>query len=114
MANLRGTGLSFVCLMIFGVAGCAARDATSARAVAATRLACPASELEVVLNRETRVTREWLAGCDFTYLRVHCRNGRCAPAETPPPCVGEGPCFEENPVTLQWELAKPSVLTGPL
>jgi hypothetical protein len=114
MTKLRVTSVSFVCLMILGVAGCATQEANRARTVAASRLACPNSELEVVLNRETQVTREWLAGCDFTYLRVHCRGGRCAPAETPPPCVGEGPCFEENPVTLRWELKQPFRLTGPL
>src|SRR5262245_53266595 len=90
--------------------GCATRDAGQVRQVAATRFACPASELEVVLNRATPKVEEWIAGCEFSYLRIHCRDGVCQPAKTPPPCVGDLPCFEENPVTLEWELREEAPL----
>lgn len=50
------------------------------------------------------MVREYLVGCEFMYTRVHCTNAGCYPAEPEPPCMGDLPCFKENPVTLRWEL----------
>jgi hypothetical protein len=58
---------------------------------------------------------EWYVGCDFKYLRVHCRADGCAPAGPRPPCMGEGECVEEDPVTLEWRLVDNTQhLTGPV
>ncbi len=72
----------------------------------ARNLHCPRSEIEVVLNRETRSVREYAVACNFTYTLVHCTKGGCAPAPVKPPCVGDIPCFEEDPETLEWRLAE--------
>jgi hypothetical protein len=38
------------------------------------------------------------------YTRVHCTKAGCRSAPLEPPCVGNLPCFEEDPVTLEWRL----------
>jgi hypothetical protein len=72
--------------------------------VGSQNLRCPTSELASTLNRTTPRVREYLVGCDFMYSRVHCTERGCHLAEVKPPCIGEGPCFEEDPVTLEWRL----------
>ena len=83
---------------------CASSEEPRVLAAADRRLKCARSEIETKLNRETPVVREYLVGCEFMYTRVHCTSEQCYPAETEPPCIGELPCFKENPVTLRWEL----------
>jgi hypothetical protein len=56
------------------------------------------------LNRSTPMVREYLVGCDFMFTRVHCTEVGCYPAEVKPPCIGDKPCFEEDPMTLEWRL----------
>lgn len=63
-----------------------------------------------MLNRTTPKVREYVVGCDFMYTRVHCTEQGCHPAEVKPPCIGDMPCFEEDPVTLEWRLPKGAVL----
>src|SRR5262245_32529323 len=63
----------------------------------ARNLHCPRSEIEVALNRETRSVREYAVACNFTYTLVHCTKSGCHPAPVRPPCVGDVPCFEEDP-----------------
>lgn len=72
----------------------------------ARNLHCPRSELEVALNRETRSVREYAVACNFTYTLVHCTKSGCRPAPVKPPCVGDAPCFEEDPETLEWRMAE--------
>jgi hypothetical protein len=95
--------------MKYGVAlallACSTRENAQVRSVSAPRLKCPAQEIEMVVNRETPKVREWVAACDFMYTRVHCTERGCYAAPTKPPCIGDMPCFEEDPVTLQWNLA---------
>jgi len=67
-------------------------------------LHCPRRELEVALNRETAQVREYAVACNFMYTRVHCTKTGCYSAPLEPPCVGNLPCFEEDPVTLEWRL----------
>jgi hypothetical protein len=75
------------------------------RDIAVERLHCKNEELAVALNRETRSVREYAVGCNFMYTLVHCTDQACAPAEAKPPCVGNMPCFEEDPETLTWRLS---------
>jgi hypothetical protein len=67
-------------------------------------LQCPHRDLEVALNRETSLVREYAVACNFMYTRVHCKKNGCYSAPLEPPCVGNLPCFEEDPVTLEWRL----------
>ncbi|HWP05895.1 MAG TPA: hypothetical protein VNN72_09145 [Polyangiaceae bacterium] len=67
-------------------------------------LSCPRKDLEVALNRETPVVREYAVACNFMYTRVHCTKAGCRSAPLEPPCVANLPCFEEDPVTLEWRL----------
>jgi hypothetical protein len=83
---------------------CASSEEPQVLAAADRRLKCARSEIETKLNRETPVVREYLVGCEFMFTRVHCTSEGCYPAEAEPPCIGELPCFKENPVTLRWEL----------
>jgi hypothetical protein len=75
------------------------------RDIAARKLRCGHDEIEVALNRETRTVREYAAGCNFMYTRVHCTDQGCKVAEAEPPCLGNLPCFEEDPETLTWRVA---------
>ena len=85
--------------------GCAASaEQVQVLQVGSQNLRCPTSELASTLNRTTPRVREYLVGCDFMYSRVHCTERGCHLAEVKPPCIGEGPCFEEDPVTLEWRL----------
>jgi hypothetical protein len=95
-------------LALLGVwaAGCASAEQGSVLQVGSTNLRCPRSELESTLSRTTPRVREYLVGCDFMYSRVICAEKACHLAEVKPPCIGEGPCFEEDPVTLEWRLPK--------
>ena len=92
-------------LLAVWVSGCAAgTEQTQVLQVGSRNLRCTRSEVESTLNRETPKVREYLVGCDFMYSRVHCTDRDCHLAEVKPPCIGEGPCFEEDPVTLEWRL----------
>jgi hypothetical protein len=77
----------------------------------ARNLHCPRSEIEVALNRETRSVREYAVACNFTYTLVHCTKSGCHPAPVRPPCVGDVPCFEEDPETLEWRMAEATPAT---
>jgi hypothetical protein len=88
---------------IGSAAGCASAPA-AVRDIAVRKLHCARDQVEVSLNRETPRVREYAAGCNFMYTRVLCTDQRCAPAETKPPCIGNMPCFEEDPDTLAWRL----------
>jgi hypothetical protein len=72
----------------------------------ARNLQCPRSEIEVVLHRETRSVREYAVACNFIYTLVHCTKSGCRSAPVKPPCVGDLPCFEEDPETLEWRIAE--------
>jgi hypothetical protein len=91
-------------LLVAVLPSCASSEEPQVLAAADRRLKCERSEIETKLNRETPVVREYLVGCEFMFTRVHCTNQRCYPAEAEPPCLGDLPCFEENPLTLRWEL----------
>jgi hypothetical protein len=86
-------------------AGACASAPDSVRDIAGRKLHCARDDIEVSLNRETRRVREYAAGCNFMYTLVHCTDQGCQPAETEPPCIGNLPCFEEDPETLTWHLA---------
>ena len=83
---------------------CSAHETDAVRRISAPRLKCPANEIETAVNRETPAVREWIAACDFMYTRVHCTKDGCYAAEPEPPCIGNMPCFKEDPVTLKWVL----------
>lgn len=83
---------------------CASSEAHRAKYVAASTDMCAPSELSAELLRETSSVREWMVGCDFRYVRVHCSADGCQRAEPKPPCMGDMPCFVEDPETLRWEL----------
>lgn len=90
-------------------AACAATTGEPARAklVASHRIQCAdRDQLHAGLNRKTPLVREWIVGCDFMYIRVHCTNEGCYPAEARPPCVEGVECLVEDPVTLEWKLAE--------
>lgn len=88
------------------VPACAGSEQAAVLRVGSRNLKCPRSELESTLNRTTPKVREYLVGCDFMYTRVQCTEKGCHPAEVKPPCIGDMPCFEEDPVTLEWRLPK--------
>lgn len=93
--------------VLFTMCLCATSCASAPDAVLETgsrALRCPRRELEVALNRETSEVREYAVACNFMYTRVHCTNEGCRPAPAEPPCVGKLPCFEEDPMTLEWRL----------
>lgn len=101
---MRKAVTTFVFLTI-GVGGCAAStEEVQVLQVGSQNLRCPRSELATTLNRTTPKVREYLVGCDFMYSRVHCTDRGCSLAEVKPPCIGDMPCFEEDPVTLRWRL----------
>jgi hypothetical protein len=94
----------------WAASGCAsAPDAV--RTVASSSLHCPREELEVALNRETHTVREYAVACNFMYTRVQCTDQGCHPAEVEPPCIGDMPCFKEDPETLTWKLAASDAAT---
>jgi len=101
---VRRIGSALLILGATWAGGCASAP-DQVRDIAARRLHCPYRELAVALNRETRSVREYAVGCNFMYTLVHCTDQGCTPAEAEPPCVGNLPCFEENPETLTWQLA---------
>jgi hypothetical protein len=82
--------------------------------VGARNLRCPRSEVEVALNRQTRLVREYAVACNFIYTMVHCTASGCRPAPVKPPSVGDVAFFEEDPETLEWRVAEaPSVRPAP-
>jgi hypothetical protein len=85
---------------------CAGSEPAAVIQMGSRNLRCPRSELSSELNRTTPKVREYIVGCDFMYTRVHCTDKGCHPAEVKPPCIGDMPCFEEDPVTLEWRLPK--------
>ncbi len=100
----RARAGALAALTLGSFAGCAsAPDAVLD--VGARNLQCGRSELEVALNRETPSVREYAVACNFMYTLVHCTDRGCRPASVKPPCVGNLPCFEEDPETLEWKLA---------
>ncbi len=104
-------------LVFLSLAACAS-EPPGVTQVGSRNLKCPRSDLETRLNRTTPKVREYLVGCDFMYTRVHCTDRGCHPAEVKPPCIGDMPCFEEDPVTLEWRLPtgttwKRAVATAP-
>jgi hypothetical protein len=97
------------CLGLFGTvtlssSGCANQESVQAKAAVADRILCASGDIEAGVHRETPQVREWYVGCDFVYARVHCGAEGCRPAPVQPPCIGDLPCFEEDPVTLEWSL----------
>lgn len=101
-----------IAVSVVFVAGCAGSAPDAVLQVGTRNLRCPRSEVSSELHRTTPKVREYLVGCDFMYTRVHCTDAGCHPAEIKPPCIGEGPCFEEDPVTLEWRLPKVAALDG--
>ncbi len=89
----------------WGACGCASAP-DSVRDVASASLHCPRQDLEVALNRETHTVREYAVACNFMYTRVQCTSSECHPAEVEPPCIGNMPCFVEDPETLRWKLSE--------
>lgn len=99
------------CLVLLGTvtlsfSGCANQESVQAKAAVVDRIKCQSGDIEAGVNRETSKVREWYVGCDFVYTRVHCDGEGCHPAPTKPPCIGELPCFKEDPETLEWSLPK--------
>ena len=99
-------GILLIGFSVLVTYGCANEESVRAKAVVGDSFKCPTSELEAGVSRETPQVREWIVGCNFIYARVHCRDGRCYRAPVEPPCMGDLPCFEEDPVTLEWNLEK--------
>src|ERR1051325_12084882 len=91
-------------LLALCLGGCAGAEQTSVLQVGSQNLRCPRSELESTLSRTTPKVREYLVGCDFMFSRVLCNEQGCHLAEVKPPCIGDVPCFEEDPITLEWRL----------
>ena len=89
-------------LLLCSVAACGGAAPRDVPKVGALRLTCPQSEIDTSFVRRTPKVSEWVAHCDFMYVKVHCRDGNCQPADPEPPCLGDTPCFEEDPVTLKW------------
>jgi hypothetical protein len=89
---------------------CAGSEPAAVLQVGSRNLRCPRSEVSTELNRATPKVREYVVGCDFMYTRVHCTERGCHPAEVKPPCIGDMPCFEEDPVTLEWRLPARAVV----
>jgi hypothetical protein len=102
----------FVFLM-FGASACASAEPEGVLRVGSRNLRCPKSDLATALNRTTPKVHEYVVACDFMYTRVHCTEKGCYPAEVKPPCIGDGPCFEEDPVTLRWRLPREARLDRP-
>lgn len=102
-ANLTNLSVFLVFSAILAPA-CAGSEQAAVLQVGSRNLKCQRSEVESTLNRTTPKVREYLVGCDFMYTRVHCTEKGCHPAPVKPPCIGEMPCFEEDPVTLEWRL----------
>jgi hypothetical protein len=109
------TGLSklsgFLVFLTTFAPACASSETAAVMQMGSRNLRCPRSELSSELNRVTPTVREYVVGCDFMYTRVHCTEKGCHPAAVKPPCIGDMPCFEEDPVTLEWRLPKGAVLT---
>jgi hypothetical protein len=108
MANTGGTDkvvklLTVLMFFALGAVACAA-EPRSVVQIGSRNLKCPRSEVQTTLNRSTPVVREYLVGCDFMFTRVHCSDKGCHPAAVKPPCIGDMPCFEEDPITLEWRL----------
>jgi hypothetical protein len=95
-------GAAFLAIV---VVGCASQESLRAEQTVAQRLKCPRGDIESGIQRETPKVREWVVGCNFIYARVHCTDSECHPAPPEPPCIGDLPCFKEDPVTLEWTLA---------
>lgn len=93
-----------VAVMCSAASGCASAP-DSVRDVASSALHCPREDLEVALNRQTHTVREYAVACNFMYTRVQCTAQGCHPAEVEPPCIGNMPCFKEDPETLTWKLS---------
>jgi hypothetical protein len=91
-------------LFVLVAGGCAGTEQATVLQVGAQNLKCPRSELETTLSRTTPKVREYLVGCDFMFSRVHCTDRGCRLADVKPPCIGDMPCFEEDPITLKWRL----------
>lgn len=91
-------------LVALAVTGCGGAAPEAVLETGTRSLRCSRGELETTLHRETPLVREYLVGCNFMYARVHCRGDRCYPAQTRPPCIQGAPCFEEDPLTLEWKL----------
>jgi hypothetical protein len=109
MKQRRRAGAILGCVLLFGTVSLTS-CASAPDAVLETggrNLHCGNNELEVVLNRETPVVREYAVACNFMYTRVHCTKTGCRSAPLEPPCVGNLPCFEEDPVSLEWRLKEP-------
>lgn len=105
-----GTGnlpivLVFLSLAL-GPSACASSEPAGVLQVGSRNLKCQRSEVATTLNRTTPKVREYLVGCDFMYTRVQCTDSECHPAQVKPPCIGDLPCFEEDPVTLEWRLPR--------
>ena len=111
MANRRHTAtcLGLLLAAASSVTSCASTPDAVLDA-GARNLHCPRRELEVVLNRETPRVREYAVACNFMYTRVDCSDAGCRPAPVEPPCVGKLPCFEEDPITLEWRLPEKAKL----
>lgn len=119
MNDNAGSGRILASLWVLGVSvssiGCASAEPRAVRHAAIEQLDCSPDAVYAVVNRTTSEVQEWYTGCDFKYLRVHCRSDGCAPAGPRPPCLGEGECFEEDPVTLKWRLvAQSTEATAPV
>ena len=93
------------CIVAFGaLSACAGSEPRAVRHAAIQQLDCSPDDVYAIVNRTTTEVQEWYTGCDFKYLRVHCKKEGCAPAGPRPPCLGDGECFEEDPLTLEWRL----------
>ncbi len=97
--------------LVLGTQGCAGAEPPAVVETGGRNLKCARSEIETELSRETPKVKEYLVGCDFSFTRVHCDEKGCHPAPLKPPCLPNGPCFEEDPVTLQWELEETASLS---
>jgi len=100
---MRNAAKAFVLFTLLA-GGCAGTEQATVLQVGSRNLKCRRSELESTLSRTTPKVREYLVGCDFMFSRVHCSDQGCHPAEVKAPCIGDLPCFEEDPITLEWRL----------
>lgn len=102
MGWVRGTAaLGVVGAAMSAFSGCSSPEAVQVRAMSARGLKCTPDEVNVMQSRSLPELREWLAGCNFTVMRVVCGNdGRCYRPPPKIPCIGAKDCpkdvFEEH------------------
>lgn len=97
----RGAAVSAVVAVLAMFSGCGGPEAAQVRAISARGLKCTPDEVNIMRSRSLPELREWLAGCNFTVMRIYCNNeGSCYHPPPRVPCIGSKECpkdvFEEH------------------